>query len=487
MKSHLDAARDVILRPGSVILAALALGYGIYARVLAVESRPLALPLGLWDVVLESAFSPQILTFVVIPAWLFYIVVHNRNSFAALRVVAWGGYYRALRGETLKSAKTYLIWAGTFVLIWAIASVGLPLEASPTAESVSSIFSQLSLPPAFAVICQVAFVGTVLLILQMAVGALRLLTQKKVWEIVFAICALSWVAFSTFDVIPSSSLLSASHVLDFAKAVADPITSAVAFVLLVATAAGLSLIVWTREPRSEARELLPLAVFPSIVAATLALAVLVTAPRGGSLFETLTSVYYGSGGTAVQLLSSVLLGLGFAYIFFLRMANLNRGMIGPMLIRYGSAGRLQWAEFSSQCLRAALFAASTAIFCGFLYFLAGGRELTPPPQGAAIWAYNLLINGTAQLVFYVAWTQSIAQWFRSKLAGAVGLGALLVVGAFAPGSWFQPVGAAGMSHVAEGWPAVISITILLCACTVILVVAQQVYLKVHIKSKAGIA
>ena len=200
--------------------------------------------------------------------------------------------------------------------------------------------------------------------------------------------------------------------------------------------------------------------------------------RGLALFDALTVALLGSTGTYLQFIGSSVLFVGYAYLLSLHYADRADGWLQLELLRCGSDGRWLGRAVRRACLPAAVFPAVLALTGSGWYLLLGGHAAAPPPGGLAPWVYQLLVNGTLQLVVYLLVLLAATIATPNRIGGLAAAAILFALGlpqrVPLP---ILPVQLSGMSHSLGGWQSVLSASLTLVVTVIIIAAATLLLLR----------
>ena len=461
--------------PGVVLVAGFALAYAAYWRTSTQSMLGASPGIGLWDLILESAMSPQFTAFIIFPAWLVFIMSRTGQTVRYPALYRFGTNLAALRQVCRSSITIYLAAVSLVFLTWCVASLGLPFRSSPAGDSAAEFFQSVNLSPGVAYLLQVAILGLALVSIQAVFLSLRLAFHSTALEVAVAGIAFIWVMASSAGKIPADSLANAGFYLSVVGVVRAPGMGAAAIGIVFVTASLSTVFValLDRRLRGQSVRLNPAwATYCVICVIVLWLLIASSDPLDVNIFGALSYAFHGAGGSIAQHLGPILLFLGYVFLFQIRFSAVRAGIMNLQLIRNGSYAKWSRRILVTEVVRAALFVLALAALGGFLYLCSGGRDLSLPAEGLGIWLYNFLLNGWLQLCFYLIVCFGTTSFISWPLTGVATLGALLAFATFVsnPTGW-MPFSAAGMGRVPFGWGTVIAGTTSLSTALILSIAA----------------
>ncbi|WP_375400549.1 hypothetical protein [uncultured Amnibacterium sp.] len=201
-------------------------------------------------------------------------------------------------------------------------------------------------------------------------------------------------------------------------------------------------------------------------------------PRDLSLFDALTTALLGSTGTYLQFIGSSVLFVGCAYLLSLRYTDRTEGWLQLELLRCGTHGRWLVRAVGRASVTAAAFPVVLALTGSGWYVLYGGRTVTPPSGGLAPWVYQLLVNGTLQLVVYLLVLLAATIATPNRIGGIASAAILLALGfpQRVP-LHLLPVQLSGMGYSLGGWQSTLSASLTLAVTTAAVAAAALLLLR----------
>ncbi|MFC6356740.1 hypothetical protein [Luethyella okanaganae] len=463
--------QSTIKSPLTWIVGALALGYALYARYLAdVMFGPGNV--GVWDLLLETSMSPQYLTFVCLPCWLGISLLMLRKLANPPHLVRFGSGTGALRWISIQGTLRVLLLAAVVLAAASVASAGLPLPSAAAPNTIGSLFRDAGITPVLALGLQLLLVTVVLVVMQALLMVVLIATRRWSAVIVLATAIWVWSVASAVGVVPPSSAASAGWCLDVSGALREPTTAAVAYTVVAVVAAVVVVWVWSidRRARYQTLEVSPTVVYLVGGFIITALWIAFGSPERQSAFDAVSSALFGVGQTITQLLIFCFVFVGAGVASLVRLLVVSDAERAAQLVRFGS--RLRWAVGLAwgEGLRAAAAFAGLLVLAGACYVALGGQDFSQPAVGLGIWLYQILVNGTLQVVVCV-WACVLAFTVGSRAWSLGVIAALLIMLIATGGMKFSPLGGGATARLDGGWADVLIATLTLTVTALALGVA----------------
>lgn len=449
--------------PADLALLAVTVVYAASQRTAVLPPGHEAIGVNVWDHAVQLAYDPYLLLFLFLP-WALAVAARDalRWNEEVILLRAWSHLLWGAR--LLRHGARRLLPIG---VCWAVAAVvtsgGLPLEQgwSPAARSESSLLTDvvgLGLPPSVTVLVNMTMVSVTGLGLYLLICCSGLFLRLSV---VYATAALVWfwtiLVFKRPTEVP---LLNLADGFQFHQATLDygsPLLAGLA-ALWPLVLAGLALAYLDRRSGIRSRTTAVLASYPLLVASCVT--ALVAADSVDSWRGVLLFTFFGSAPDGTELpryLLSILVFLGFAYLYAVWLDSELDGHLVLVAVRRGSL-LAWWWRFSRPWLIAAPAVSAVAagvalIVAAMLPNLQTTEDLVLPTPG--LLAFQLLVNGTLQIWFYLL-VVFLVRWLSGKTyASAVSIGVLVILGL--PPAHALGVGASALNslgYALTGWTAV---------------------------------
>jgi hypothetical protein len=199
-------------------------------------------------------------------------------------------------------------------------------------------------------------------------------------------------------------------------------------------------------------------------AITFALALVGNDAVSSSAFDAIASVLAGSSGTIIATLMTILVYVGYAFVFQLRLQREDDRWAFVTLIRYGSVARNLRGVCGAELVRIVAYIGCVGVACLLAYAVVGGRDFAITPDRLDLWVFQFVVNGVLQIELYVMVVFGAMQVFSSRLAGLAATGILTALAAIpmTPGI-VVPIQLSRMSLAYTGWPTALSATGVLLA------------------------
>jgi hypothetical protein len=447
-----------VLAPAIVVVGALAYGTMILA-----SPTWSSQPSGAWALAAEVATEPRYM-FIIATAWLLRCLLRPDPLLPAL--VRLGSYRMAAaraNGSAIRAASASILFA---TVAWFIACLmlGLPWSAAAPNDSAVRRFGEFGVSAPVGVVLQLALVALTLLALDLAITALRLAFTGSISIVFFALTVWVWIAAATLGFVPMSPL-NAGFYLNASLGALFPRTAMVAVVVLVAALALSSAAIGELDRRARGDGIRWARTQWWFAVVTLGILALAMKDYvSGSLADGISLTLWGSG-SIVQFATPVVIFVGYAWLFGVRLSRHTEGLLELELLRYGS--RLRWGVrlFMIEAGKAVVFVVGLLVAAFTLYVLLGGRDFSAPAGengGTAGWLFQFLVNGVLQLLVYLVLVFGANFVSRDRSGGIVIVGVLVVLAFMqsTPVTWL-PVQLSGMVFSITGWTTILAATLTL--------------------------
>jgi hypothetical protein len=465
--------------PGAVVFGILCSAYGVV-----VESgtgadfgtRPgVAISIdGILQLAADTSTSAQFEAFVVLPAWLLYLVGRANYSLGDPRRIRLGSHWRTAAANCRNGFATMTAAGLAAIGGWIVAALILAARTNPpsartsvsTAPTVSWGCCMLML------VCEFIALSVALTVMELVLEALDAGGCGIVPKVALAACIWLWGALSASGLLPVDWTLGLNEYLDVAEAWRSPglLVEVLALEVLTASAC----IAWLRSRDrvsgwQAAHAGLAIAgalgfVSLSAVAMTSTGATAEPAPKAVAFL-----LSAGSGTPSTALLS-VIVYAGYAVAFQLRAGRELGGWAPLALIRYGSTPRFIRGTLGAETVRIVAYVGCVGAASVVVYIVAGGRDFATGSTDLGLWTYQLLVNGVLQVLVYVLLSFAGLLLTGSHLVGLATAGLLAALSWLpVPPAWLAPVQLSRLSLFSSGWPVV------LCASAVLVGTLAMTY------------
>lgn len=403
---------DALLSPIAVALAALSLGYGLFARLAFSAGDTASTPINAADHVFAVLSGTQLLVMVLLPLWLGVVLVGvARLVDEPERLLRHGSRLRALRAGLVTEVSLLLTGATIVVAAAVVTSAGLPMELGWSAatllgaltdtpyEAASAIRFAVDIPPLVALGFSVLVPACMLAVVGVIVIAIRLLTGRNWPAVVAAVFMWVWAAWGAVDVFALGALLSLGNYLSFAASIADGL---IAWrILAVLGAIVLVVVVVAARDRRTFSGATRRAGISWVGGATLlVLAALVLGMTSGatdSAEAAAFSLFSGTAGTALATGFTLLVLFGFTGVLSSWFGERLGGFGLFELIRIGTPVRWLWRMLGRMTVWTAAYTALVVGGTSAVYLLMGG-VVGDVGDDMLVLAFLLLLTAL-QLVF----------------------------------------------------------------------------------------
>lgn len=419
------------------------------------------------ELVLSDAVNPYFVAFVVLTSWLIYLVAQARFRLEYPMLIRIGSYRSAAVASCVDSLKVMGPAGVLIVGCWIVTSLGLPLAATSAASSNAplGVLAESGVPLIVAIVLQLGLLAVSLTVLQFLFVTLRLTVANMAIEVVTAGAIWLWAAITTFGLVSPATPFNAGYYFNISLIADNPSVSVGAFMvaLVIISVSTLALVIRDRPHILERARVSGWLIY-TLLAAVVVVASARTVQAVESPFSVLDAALTGSGGTVLQYLSSTLVMLGYVFVVYLNADQSEHGYILLDLIRQGSFTRWARRLLLVEVERAGIFLGCLFAAGFVVYFAVGGRALSAPSAGLAIWLFQFFVNGLLQLLFYLAAVFTAVWRSGTTVAGLITLGVFVVVGVAqsTPHLWL-PAQLSSPSISRGGWPSVLSATATLSA------------------------
>jgi hypothetical protein len=410
-------------------------------------------------VVLGTMSSLQLTCIVWLGCWLLASVLTIPDGTAPSRLLRHGSFGRALLTDTGRSAALLGVAAVVTVTGALLGAAGLPLGA-PAASASPSFhpYANAHIPEVAGVIIQVIWLGAALLVVRVLMFTLFLLRPRISTLVVFASAVWVWGTLSVAGPVDLPPFIGPSIYFDAANAIGIVGTLTVPLVAGTLLFTGCAITTRALGRRTFRRVAIPAPwlIYGAAVILSVAVMVAQAKPSAVSLGATVTVVLYGAEGTILQYLVGALIYIGFAYLVLDGFMVARAGWIPLLLLRYGSTMRWFRRWFTRHIGASLFLSVALLVLLGCAYVAEGGQSFTIAPAVV----YQVLVNGTLQLVVYVLAVFLAVAVTGSRVAGLVVIGVALVLrppqAGFGP---WVPVQAAATSLVSEAVTVTTALTV----------------------------
>jgi hypothetical protein len=419
---------------------------------------------GTWALAAEVVTEPRYM-FIIATAWLLRCVLRPDSLLPAL--VRLGSYQTAAARASESAIRTISASIFSAATSWLIACwvLGLPWSTAAPRDSAVQRFGEFGLSAPVGVILQLALVALTLFALDLAITALRCAFTGPTPIVLFALTIWLWIGAATVGFVPLT-LLNAGFYLNASLGTLFPRTALAAVVVLVAALVVSGAVIGELDRRARGTGIRWARTqwwFAIVTVGILAFAM--KGHVNGSLADGISFTLWGSG-SIMQFATPVVIFVGYAWLFGVRLSRLAEGWLELEWLRYGS--RLQWGVrlLGVEAGKAAVFVVGLLVSASALYVLLGGRDFSAPGgdngAGTAGWLFQFLVNGVLQLLVYLVLVFGATFASRDRSGGIVIVGVLVVL-AFAqsaPMTWL-PVQLSGMVFAITGWTTILTATLTL--------------------------
>jgi hypothetical protein len=468
--------------PGMVAFGVLAAAYGVVIGPSERAGAAFSID-GVLSITAHTSTSPQFESFVVLPAWMLYLVGRSHYSLGDIRRIRHGSYWRSAVANC--GAGLAVIGAGAMVTVLASACSTLILGgrspargefASAGSTTPSSIFEC-----ALVVLCEFAALALALTILELGTEALAARGRRPIPVVAVLLSVWIWGALSASGFVPSDSLSCMNEYLSVGLASRFP---GLAFeALVVELGVGIAFAAFIRTidsrtiARSPARSAIPLVTALALVASC-SLTLTGSGEASHSVFVATSFLLSGSSGTIVTALVAIVVYVGYAFAFQSRARRELDGWAPLALIRHGSMGRFVRSTMTAETVRVVAYIGGIAACSIVAYVIVGGRDFAAGGIDVGLWTYQLVANGVLQVLVYVLITLGALLHTGSRLAGLAIVGVLAaLVAAPLPSNALVPIQLSRQSSVSEGWPFVLGASGVLIGTLVVLYAALVILLR----------
>lgn len=387
-------------------LAALGLGYGLYAR----GQQPSPLPGGQMQQVLADSTDAQFVAFVAVTFWLLATLRLLPDIGKPADLLRYGSHAALTARTGLQGSVTVLAGALLLTVCWAVTTIGSPQAAGQVYVVVSAV----------AYLAQILLVTTTLVVIRVLLVWVRLRWNRRSIEYVVAASVWLWSALSAAGLIDDGSALNAGRFLNISLAVHTTQTLVSVILLSALAVAGVLFGARILDSYADFSAAFRTGAGPfALIAALTAVVTVIVEPTWQKALE---SLFAGASGTITGFLVSVVLTVGFTYLAAQRFANLQAGGIEPELIRIGSGARWIRKQLIGELLRAVLYLATVLVAVTVGAVIVGsGLDIN------AVTTYEMLVNGSLELLLYSAIVLTTVWLIPGQIASLGALGALVVV------------------------------------------------------------
>lgn len=420
------------------LFTAVVLGYFYFNRsVLIAEIRnsPLVI-VNIWDVGLRQIGDPRLITFVVLTAWLIYVLTRVAIDYEPLRLLRHGGYKATLIAGLTRSAALLTVGILIVVIAAAVLSIGFPFGSdwSAAARSFSPLaldsrpFVEAGIPPVVGLVIQIFQTAVALLAIHVALTVLHILSGRMWVTATAATVMWLWATLASSGLARPGSLLNFGYYLD-AKSVIGTAILPFVYLILGGIIIGGLVAVQAKDRARNSGSIPWSSPWFWYVGLSLVLVSLSTlgAAQPASFEGLLSAVFAGRGGTITDYLVYSFVFIGYAYCFLVRRTQIASGGPTLQLIRHGSYVRWATRLFRREVIVIPLVLSFSVVVVVAVAWVTAGRipEMT---VGAPVAAYNLVVNGSLQILLYLIVIFIAASVTGTELAGIAAAAILVVAG-----------------------------------------------------------
>ncbi len=420
-----------------------------------------------WDVVLGVVYSPQFVTWVVLPAWLIFAVLNSSRN-RGIDTLSRAGSLRASWWSALRTAAA-VFGTGAMVIVLSIylGSSGLPLASEmPLPGGVRETLLGIGVSgPLVALFAELAMVFITLVSIRMSIHVMCLVRSRLLAASILAVLVWLWAVLSGF-VIPQGSMANAARYLGVLSVLRGPAESIVPFAVLVGSLVVGYLWIRERDRRLAGRSATVATLWvPYLAASGSVVLVSIYANRGTAhdLLALAAQVFPGSYGNLVQALGTSVLLVGFAVAMKSSEPFNVRGYREMELIRLGAVTSWVFRTFRKVAGRALVLLGFLGVVFVLGAFLAGRATTVLDWDLVILYGYVFVVNGFLQLGLYASlyaipiglWPTPEGQLFA--VGGLVGLSCVSM-----PTHW-NPFSASSLARAEFGWSSALAGT-----CSVLL-------------------
>lgn len=202
------------------------------------------------------------------------------------------------------------------------------------------------------------------------------------------------------------------------------------------------------------------------------------APQPLPLFDTISAALLGSEGTYLQFIGTAVLYIGFAYLLTLPYSERRETWMQLELLRHGSNARWLTAAVGRNLVPIITFPIALGALSAGWYLALGGHTFPLPSVGLVPWSFQLVVNGSLQLLVYVLILLTATIGTSNRIGGLAATAALVALALPRRQPLpALPVQLSGMTYAQHGWASALPATATLLVTIVLISAAALLVMR----------